>query len=495
MICPDCGTPQPDGAGFCTVCGINLTTRQLDRRALILFYTTPLFLLLAGIAFSYDLGSGDPIESGTGLGIFISLVYIVSAGVYWMTSKAFHRSTSAIGPWVAGMFGVFEFLAALALSYPLFECAAVEHLRNLPMNTEEEFQLGLVFAVFLSALFTGLIALSMKETAFTEKRIPTIFARFGTIGTLGATLALFIGITFLFPTFHRNYLMARLYADLGRGEHARSLLAQSLKERPDFAPALYMQGVMNLSNFLHHQSMDETIDMLQRAVKADPGNTRYLLALSMAQEQAGHLTEAVKTASEAISINPHEALLWSRKGDLLLTSDHPDEAIESYRTSLKIKPDDPRTLNNLAFTMVELNRDLPAALDLAKESVAKQPGFVYNTDTLAWALYKNGRTAEAFESIKELKNPTFPSTEIEFHYLAIANELGLVENATEAFSKLLANPRVHDNPTLEKEIMITLASVTTVISAEAPVNIPSSTTSISNDVSSITDSLATGTSP
>ncbi|MFZ2958836.1 MAG: tetratricopeptide repeat protein [Candidatus Ozemobacteraceae bacterium] len=472
MICPDCGTSQPDGAGFCTVCGGDLTAKRFSRRAWILVCVTPLFLLLAGIAFSYDLGSGDPVESGTGFGLFLSLVYIVAASVYRLVGKACGKANTEIGSWLAGMFGVLEFFAAFALSYPLFELAGADRLRRLPIDAEEQFQLGLMFAVFFPALLAGLAALSTKETAVAEKHGPTPFGRFGTVGALGLTVALFATALQLFPAFHKDYLLARLYADLGQGQRALRLLNTSIEKRPDFAPALYLKGVMRLARSMRGAAASEATDLLWQAVVSDPKNPRYLLALSMAQEQFGRLEEAVITASQAIGLNPDDPALWARQGDLLLTASRPEEAVEVYRKSLQLKPNDPRTLNNLAFTLSELGRDLTVAVDLARESVAKQAGYVYNSDTLAWALYKSGNANEAYGLMRDVRGGGLTGVqtpEIEFHYLTIANELGLVEKPYIAFSKLLADPKIREFPSLEQHICATLASLTRIISAEEPI--------------------------
>ena len=67
-----------------------------------------------------------------------------------------------------------------------------------------------------------------------------------------------------------------------------------------------------------------------------------------------------------------------------------------------------------------------------------------------------------------MKNPSFESPEIEFHYLAIANELGLVENPTIAFSRLLVNPKIRTIPGLEGEILAALASTAQKLPGELP---------------------------
>ncbi len=190
----------------------------------------------------------------------------------------------------------------------------------------------------------------------------------------------------------------------------------------------------------------------------------------MAFEAAGKVDEAIAAASGALSLRPREAQILTQLADLYLRVDRREEAVDLYKRALIVEPEDPRSLNNLAFTLLELGKDLPQALDLARESVRRQPGAAYNIDTLAWALYKNGHVGEAFETMSEIRDVASQSPEIAFHFLMISKELGVVQDPRGALEGIYMRPDAFLDRNLRRQIGEAIASLPPVASMtpEAP---------------------------
>lgn len=99
---------------------------------------------------------------------------------------------------------------------------------------------------------------------------------------------------------------------------------------------------------------------------------------------------------------PDKAIWHRLLGDLKQEMDMDDEALQAYSRALAIEPNNPETLNNMAWLLVtsaapEL-RDPVKALSLAGRAVSLQPKAGFILDTLAAAYWANGMLKEALES-------------------------------------------------------------------------------------------------
>jgi tetratricopeptide (TPR) repeat protein len=103
--------------------------------------------------------------------------------------------------------------------------------------------------------------------------------------------------------------------------------------------------------------------------------------------------------------SPQDAQLWFAFGSIAFEREDFGNAEAAYRKSIQLDPDNPDTLNNLAWlyaTAPEREyRDPAQALRLARQAAALRPEAPHILDTLAEALFVNGRPQEALET--ELK--------------------------------------------------------------------------------------------
>lgn len=57
-------------------------------------------------------------------------------------------------------------------------------------------------------------------------------------------------------------------------------------------------------------------------------------------------------------------------------------------------------LNYIGYTLAEENRDLPRALKLLNRAIELSPDTDYMLDSLAWAYYRSGEYAKAWDFIR-----------------------------------------------------------------------------------------------
>lgn len=71
------------------------------------------------------------------------------------------------------------------------------------------------------------------------------------------------------------------------------------------------------------------------------------------------------------------------------------KAEADFRKALELEPDQPRVLNYLGYSFVEMQTNLDEALDMIERAVAARPNDGYITDSLGWVLFRLGRYEEA----------------------------------------------------------------------------------------------------
>jgi len=460
MKCPQCGAENENSAAFCSTCGGELMETQLDWRARILFFATPPFLLAFCMILAFEVDRLNSLETGVEWGLLLSTLFLFIGGGFWLIRSQIGGKMDPISPWTAGMFGICQLLASSVLSLPLQIIWLDKRLQQnseISFANENNLRAGLIFGLFIPLCLVGLVFLYKKS-------INPKF-RFGPFSVCLFTAVLFFTMTLILQGHQRQYLKARIFSDFGLLKKAVQEIDLALKDEPDNPQYLHFKSLLLLGKD-DFQDAISAVEYLKTAVAKSPKNARLKFSLSLALERTGKIEEAIEVASQALDIKPNEPALWQHLGNLHLKMERRKTAVEAYKKSLQFSPNDPQVLNNLAYTLLELGEELPTALNLAKESVRLAPGFVYNQDTLAWALYLNGSVAEAFEIIKNVKNGGSVSPEIDFHYAVIANEIGLLAKPREVFDEILSRSETANEPFLKKQILAAIASCTQASNSE-----------------------------
>ena len=173
----------------------------------------------------------------------------------------------------------------------------------------------------------------------------------------------------------------------------------------------------------HHFSIRERVDTLWRAIK-DPGIIKrhnrfvavsflvYLICLIGLGYSLNfgpikkHLNYSFleKALKQEILKKPGDVALYQALAMIYNQKEKYIKAIETYERIFSLDPDQPESLNNLAWLLVtapdEKLRDKKRSLVLAKKAVSLERSSVF-LDTLAEAYYVNGFIPEAVKTIEE----------------------------------------------------------------------------------------------
>lgn len=499
--CPECGNELQEQAVFCTTCGRDLASLLETGRHRTLLFGTPLSLVVVGIMVAWDIGWESPFESGTDLGMVLALVYIGGAVGLWLAAAITGRASDMISAWRGGVYAVSLLPVTFLVGLPLDQYLLGNGHPGITLDDEPYLVLGIEFCIFLLFYVIGVVGAAERlprtvlppvdvsstaaigisaahgvPAAAADEGLSALIGDGGKTGPasrvpgmarlLGLALCLAaLGMAIL-PASSRLVVQARISSLLGRHERALVWAGDALSGNPQDASAHHLKGLLLLAKSRNEGEKAAGLEHLRSAVRAEPGSARYHLTLGMELNGFGLATEAVQVASDAVKRHPGEYRLWMMLADILTAQGRRSEAVDAYRKAIELEPQEPVLLNNFAFTLLELDRELPLALDLAKKSVDLQSGYVFNLDTLAWALHKNSRSNEALEIMLQIRESVAtPSAEIEFHNAVICRELHLLDAPRAVFERIAARPDASAVPGLKGQLETILATLP--IQAEA----------------------------
>jgi Tfp pilus assembly protein PilF len=106
-----------------------------------------------------------------------------------------------------------------------------------------------------------------------------------------------------------------------------------LAKDPDNATALN-----NLGYFLveHNERLPEALEMIKRAIKAEPTNSSFLDSLGWAYFKLGQLEEAELNLADAARRDNTSATIQEHLGDIYQKQGKPEQARAAWQKSLKL---------------------------------------------------------------------------------------------------------------------------------------------------------------
>jgi tetratricopeptide (TPR) repeat protein len=170
------------------------------------------------------------------------------------------------------------------------------------------------------------------------------------------------------PMWVPNYTnLGRAYHETRQYKKERKLYSKAEKDFPEVPILIYRQAVLSLT-------------------VRDMNAANYYIEkyISLCKE---------RSASEA-DIVTSLAGIYSEAGIQ-------DKAEDLYRKALSLQPESPSRLNDLAWYLIDKDRDINEGLDLIDKALILSPDDYLIIDTKGWGLYKQGKFKEALEVLQE----------------------------------------------------------------------------------------------
>lgn len=226
----------------------------------------------------------------------------------------------------------------------------------------------------------------------------------------------------------------------GQLDKAVDLLAEDVKKTPDNNQLRYLYG----TTAAMAGKYDVAIGEFQHLVGVSPKTPQLYIALGNTYRLKGDYANALAALQKGAELMPKETTPLVAEAEVLMAEDHTPDALEKYKAALKLTPDNPVLLNNVAYLMADGGGSLDEALKYVRRAIqldSKQPRY---SDTLGWIYFKQHLNDTALQVFRTLtaNNPNNAT----FHYhLAMV----LLEKGDKASAKTELQTALAKKPSAE----------------------------------------------
>jgi tetratricopeptide (TPR) repeat protein len=226
--------------------------------------------------------------------------------------------------------------------------------------------------------------------------------------------------------------------------------------------------------FLAHTWADKALAQATALLKREPRNTLGIFLKAKAQEKKGDTSEAIITLNQAteaapkflptyfalaelyraenkatrmneilgkaVKLDPENAVLHLHLGNWHYSRKELRESLRHYNAFLGLRPDNALALNQVAWTLTQLDQDLDRALELAKRAVKLTPPEKAGTvkDTVGWVYFKQQKYQEAEKELKQAVESVPDNPTIRYHLAVVYERQAKKKEAAAALEKALS---------------------------------------------------------
>jgi tetratricopeptide (TPR) repeat protein len=168
------------------------------------------------------------------------------------------------------------------------------------------------------------------------------------------------------------------------------------------------------NDYKRAERYDEAIRIYQKLLDKEPKNPDLLFRTAETLRLKGDLNSAMENFRRCSQAAPADTTCLTLLAMILQGTGRDDQAKPIYEQILKIQPDHPVALNNLAYIKAQEGVDLDQALTMAQRAVQRAPASLDLNDTLGWVYIKKNLSENAVHIFSDLvqKDPNNPT----FHY-------------------------------------------------------------------------------
>ncbi len=203
--------------------------------------------------------------------------------------------------------------------------------------------------------------------------------------------------------------------------------------------------------YVRDMRYDAAIARFQDLLKAEPKSADLLMRVAEAERRKGDINGAIDTFRRASQLAPTDVRPLLQLGLLLDGTGRRDQAKPVYEQVLKLQPDQPIALNNLAFIKAEDGQDLDEALTMAQRARQGMPNSPDVMDTLGWIYLKKNLSDDAIRTFKQLVVADPNRAAYHYHYGMALLQKGDKPSAKREFETAIKfNPSKDDAGKIQK---------------------------------------------
>jgi putative PEP-CTERM system TPR-repeat lipoprotein len=218
----------------------------------------------------------------------------------------------------------------------------------------------------------------------------------------------------------------------GSTDQALVLARQLQKTEPKLAVGFLLEGDILVAQ----KKLEQAVRPYEQAF-AIAKSPQMLIKLAAAMKAAGKTKDADAKLAQWQSEHPAESLVATYVGESYLANKQYKAAIEQFEAILKIQPENPMVLNNLAWVYQE-QKD-PRALETAERALKFAPDSAAVMDTLGWLLVQQGNVARGLPLLQKAVAQQPSAPELRYHLAFALNKSGDKKTARQELDKLLSD--------------------------------------------------------
>ncbi len=193
--------------------------------------------------------------------------------------------------------------------------------------------------------------------------------------------------------------------------------------------AAYTSVVTDMAAVLGREAALERARSQSKASPDDMGKLRVLVEMLRLNEKFDEAIEVCGSIQEKATKDQERVFAHLAKGMLLSLRGDSERAKAEYEAALEYDPDQPFTLNNLAYLLAEEMDNAAEALPYAKRACRLEPGNPDALDTYGWALAKAGKLGEALGRLLQAAERRRDDPIILYHLGVVHTQRGEYEPA------------------------------------------------------------------
>jgi putative PEP-CTERM system TPR-repeat lipoprotein len=172
--------------------------------------------------------------------------------------------------------------------------------------------------------------------------------------------------------------------------------------------------------YLSANRANDAVDAYEKEQQANP-STMLVMRLAGAQMRAGRVDTASALLTEWVGKHNDDLPAMQQLSEILLATEHYDDAIMFLERLLKKKPYDAIALNNLAWLYQQ--KGDARALDTARRAYVLAPN-AQTADTLGWILVTNGDAGNGVALLRQASTEASSDPRVVYHYAVALKDTG-----------------------------------------------------------------------
>lgn len=188
---------------------------------------------------------------------------------------------------------------------------------------------------------------------------------------------------------------------------------------------------------IREKKYDEALNIAQRFIKIVPDQNESWKLKGYVHNVRKEYSSAIESLLKAITFDSTDLHTWFELGSAYERNKNIEKSTAAFKKVLKVRPDDPATLNYLGYMWAEKGIHLDSAKVLIEKALKIDPENGAFLDSYAWVYFQMGNIDSAFKymemAIKKIDNDPVAYS----HLGEIFFKKGEFKKALEAFQKSL----------------------------------------------------------